>query len=492
KIILASIINQQEENLYDNFRKKNKVLNRLNTYQNDKNKFLNTYVFSYISEENYAIRNDDTILQIPYLHLYNKEFFYPEYGNSDFKIPEEYRVEHSKIIEACKLFSESFICTLQKKQLSPSKLMKESKFKLDSIFDRPDISKLLNEKWVRRLVRLMTNPNDQQIKEHFLYYIIEGDSHGFPDGTSGGYIKNSFLKSYKTDIDIITEGQFYNSFLGSKNIKEFRGFLENDLTKAFEKLKNFKSIEKKMSTSIIGVKLEFNYIFLLSGLVLFFFNTLFYLYRNIESDKISEGIIQEQFLFPSFSIKGSPFSNPISKTDSNSILNYYFTNTTWLIFLLLPIIILFIGYIFRYDLSNAFSREINADNLMYDKSSDIISFFADLVNLIALLYSVWIVIRLTPFIENPGSFNKFNFNWHHMLFLIILFAILSYFNILPSYHYYSSYYGLDIIAILANFIYLIQILSWFYFVYFSIKNYSLLGGIISIIAIIINLDLLFG
>jgi hypothetical protein len=484
-------INETEENLENNFAYKIESIKRIELYENEKKQFIKKFIFSKIQTNNFVKSNDKYLLGISYLNYYDKDyFFYPEH-NLDFEIPQVNKDSINTIIKNCQLFSERLNSILKKDNLDDKTASSLAKKSLDSIFSNKKISKLLDKDCNLRLVKLMKNPDDPDVKYIFLNYILTGSSWGYPQGGTHSPRTNSYTENYKSDISLITEGQFYYAFLGNQNMDKVKEFLLNDLSASYDELIKYKSTEKKLSTNIIGVNIDFNYIFLFSGLVLFFFLTLFYIYHKIESKKIDEDELNAEYLFPNFGIRTSPFQSLFPPKKNVLNFNYYFTNSVWFIFLLLPIIILFIGYVFRYNLQiDLSSSDYNV--LLYEKQSDVISFFGDLINLVALFFSVWIFIDLTLLNDKKNRpIEKIKLNIWLFILSIVVFIILSYFNILPNYSYYSEYSGIGFLAILSNYLFLVQILVWFILCYYSMINTSFFGIILSIIAIYINLILLF-
>lgn len=486
--------NDREENLYDDLYFKKERLNRLNTYEEDKIKFVKSFTFAYLKHSNNTKFEDTIKLGFNYLYLYDTDSYYPSFRDypdiKPFEIPKVNKDSIDTIIENCESFASELNQFINDEKIDFKTASKISKQKLDSIFKFKKISDFLDNEWMDDLLKLVKNPNDKEINYRFIDYILTGHHYGYPDMIGGSRPRNFYTNSNDSKIRDDTKGHFLLAYLRDLNLIDFKEFLREDLKISYNQLKKFKEQDKRLNTSVVGINIDFNYIFILSGLVIFFFYTLFFLYHRLELESIAKDSTKNEYLFPNFGIIGCPFLKLDSEPIKNRF-NHIFTHGVWLIFLITPIIILFVGYLFRYNLTDVLNDDFLISNLAYDKSEDIISFFGDLVNLVALLFSFWMFIQLTK-LNNESPRKKIpKIRAYYILIIIIIFGILSYFDIIPSHMIYSEYDGVDIIALCSNFIFYLQILAWIIFIYYSIMKSSLLGVLLSFIAVIININLLF-
>ncbi|WP_299217234.1 hypothetical protein [uncultured Dokdonia sp.] len=486
--------NDREKYLYDNLYFKKERLNRLNTYEENKIKFVKSFTFAYLKHNNNGKFEDTIKLGFHYLYLYDTDGFSPsfqDYPNiKQFEIPKANKDSINTIIENCESFASELNLLIDYENIDFKTASEISKQKLDSIFKFKKISDILDNEWVESLLKLVKNPNDKEINYRFIDYILTGHHLGYPDGIGGFRPRNFYINNNNSEIRDDTKGHFLSAYLRNLNLIDFKEFLREDLKISYDQLKKFKEQDKRLNTSIVGINIDFNYIFILSGLVIFFFYTLFFVYHRLELESIAKDSTKNEYLFPNFGIIGCPFLK-LNPDPIKNRFNHIFTHSVWLIFLITPIIILFIGYLFRYNLIEVLNDDFLISNLTYDKSEDITSFFGDLVNLTALFFSFWMFIQLTKANIESSMKEIPKIRAYYALIIIIIFGILSYFNIIPSYMIYSEYDGVDIIALFSNFIFYLQILAWIIFVYYSIMKSSLLGAFLSIIALIINISLLF-
>jgi hypothetical protein len=195
------------------------------------------------------------------------------------------------------------------------------------------------------------------------------------------------------------------------------------------------------------------------------------------------------FNFPNFGNYSTPFLN----SKKQSFLEFSITNIIWLLFLLLPIIILFLGYIFRYNFIQYFEHSIYFENfidlILKGKSEDFLSILVDVSHLIAMFFLVSSIIEIT----SSGNLNLMkNFKMSPLLLLfifsIILFLTLTFFKIIPSLSYYYKFSdGFNFNKFFLSYLFVSNFCLWIYFLFKSINKISILGALTSIIIIIMHI-----
>ncbi len=369
-----------------------------------------------------------------------------------------------------------------------SKRLRELNNIADAIFTNKKLKKYLHKYILKKLNNIYDSNNWHQI----IRWIVYGEwpaSVGMGAGLGPGISYTNRFPSYDNYSE--KEYHLYQTLLiTDKN--SIGILLRKEWENAYLKKENYHLDIPKFSIAGLGFKVGIGDILLVVGPILFFFQVLFMLYWFKEQQLLLTNNYEQEFVFPDFNINGSPFS---TKNTSQSV-PYFFTNFIWALFLILPILILFFGFLTRYDVVSIKLYPNNSDsllrNLLFYRTTDTISILVDLINLVCLTLSIVVTLFIT---KKDSCKNEIKYYAKNMLAITILLLLISsiflYFSFKLDFGF-SEYYGFPqyLKVKVAYSLIVIQWLVWIYFTIISLINKSTFVLKICMGAIIINLFLL--
>lgn len=357
---------------------------------------------------------------------------------------------------------------------------------VDSFFTNNSVKFYLRKYIIKDLNQIYTSAKWHRIISWIIYEDWPATGGGF--GISGPVI------SYTSRFDDYSsiESKKYHLYLQlllmtDKDSVEV--LLKNEWENSFLNKEKHHLETPKLSIASIGFNIGIDDVLLAVGPVLLFFQILFLIYWQKEKQiLVLNKTIEQEFVFPDFKITGGPFSREKYK----SSISNFFTNLIWSIFLILPLAILFFGFISRYDIVSIERYPHDPDSLLKTileyKSTDNISILIDALNLVCLFISITIILFITKRsdfeheIKYPLKNKPFISAIPFLLISLIVYFLLKLSNNLPEYSFPVSFQNTII-----YFLMVLQFIIWIYFAAISLLNKSLFILKTCIAAIVINL-----
>lgn len=347
----------------------------------------------------------------------------------------------------------------------------------DRVFTNKKFKNYLDKFILIKLNKIYDEKNWHQIIQWIVF--DEWPPSGGMSGSTGPGISYTNRFASYDDYDNRKYHLYQTLLITDKNIVDT--LLMNEWQSAFLDKEKYYLEPPKFSIASLGFNIGIDNILLIVAPILFFFQALFFLYWLKERQLLSNNDIQQPFLFPDFNIAGSPFSIK----DFNRSLTYFLTNLFWTIFLLLPIIILFFGFLTRYDIVSVKSYPNDTDsflkNMLWYRTTDLASISIDIITLLSLAFSFIIILFITKKSDSETEikFPSQKFNKWLISFLFVFSVLLS--LLLKIKFDYSE----------TIFFIIIQWCIWIYFAIVSVLNKAAFAFIICFSALAVNLLLLF-
>lgn len=280
-----------------------------------------------------------------------------------------------------------------------------------------------------QVIQGITRFDDADYKPERLQWIMLGSwpkvDWGFMVGGEGTSFGPRFnLRNYNN----LQLRLLYRHLAATSDAKQMEAALSSEVENAYKAALQSRDQSSSPSLSVpgLGSPMKADDILVILGPLIFLFQASFYLNWRQEEALAQRALEEERQAlsrFPRFSSPADPFAqqhDPLAVDDICARL-------LWLSFLTLPILVLTVGTLFRYDLQILLSPPHDdmswMSRLHLIRSPDWVSWLLDLANLGALYFSVWVFGELTVREVVPEQVDRSSNKKNLVKLTIVLFTL---------------------------------------------------------------------